>query len=72
LHMPTLHGLPDESAVTEALKTQNLETGVYMAPGRMTRRSGVTPIRIGRSDTRPGRFTRSTFTKKAERRWEWV
>lgn len=32
LHAPTIHGLPNESAISEALNSQNLETGMYMAP----------------------------------------
>ena len=32
LHMPTLAGLPDESAVTAALKDQDLDSGVYVSP----------------------------------------
>lgn len=32
LHTPTMAGLPDEDAVTEALTQQNLETGVYSVP----------------------------------------
>jgi hypothetical protein len=32
IHTPTLHGLPDESAVRDALTAQQLETGVYMVP----------------------------------------
>lgn len=32
LHEPTIAGLPNEGAVTDALKAQSLETGVYIAP----------------------------------------
>ena len=32
LHTATLAGLPNEAAVTEALKDQTLETGVYVVP----------------------------------------
>ena len=32
LHTPTIHALPAESAIIDALKTQHLETGVYVAP----------------------------------------
>ncbi len=32
LHAPTVHGLPAESQVTQALTAQDLKTGVYVAP----------------------------------------
>ena len=32
IHTPTIAGLPDEAAVTDALKAQNLESGVYVIP----------------------------------------
>ena len=32
LHTPTLSGLPNEGAVTSALKNQDLDTGVYVVP----------------------------------------
>jgi len=32
LHTPTIAGLPEEQAVAESLKNQNLETGVYIVP----------------------------------------
>jgi len=32
LHMTSMHGLPEEAAVTAELKRQNLTTGVYTAP----------------------------------------
>ncbi|MDA1014541.1 MAG: hypothetical protein O3A00_08835 [Planctomycetota bacterium] len=32
LHTPTLSGLPNETAISEALKSQSLETSVYMVP----------------------------------------
>ncbi len=32
LHMPTISGLPDEARLTEVLKAQGLESGVYVAP----------------------------------------
>ncbi len=32
VHGPTVKALPDEAAVVEALKAQNLETGVYVVP----------------------------------------
>lgn len=32
LHTPTIHSLPTETAITDALKSQNLETGVYVSP----------------------------------------
>jgi hypothetical protein len=32
LHLPTIAGLPNESAITDALKAQSLETGVYVIP----------------------------------------
>lgn len=32
LHMATIAGLPDEDVVTQALKDQNLKTGVYAVP----------------------------------------
>jgi len=33
LHTPTIERIPDESALTDTLKGQQLETGVYVAPG---------------------------------------
>lgn len=32
LHTPTLAGLPNEVVITDALRGQSLETGVYVVP----------------------------------------